>query len=114
MAITPTQNDALATWLGWIIHVDTITAGDVGIYIAPDCSWRNADDWQPDQSRDDCWPIIQRIEELGLWTLFRSTIAVRDWLLNHNGTWAEIYMMMPPSVIVAAVLEIIEKKGGAN
>ena len=112
MTLTPAQKDALATFCEMTrIDDDPIK---LPCYKRRDGMCIRDCFWQPDQSRDDCWPIIQRIEELRLWTLFRSTIAVRDWLLNHNGTWAEIYMMMPPSVIVAAVLEIIEKKGGAN
>lgn len=107
--LTPEQKDALATFCGWTLIVASGDGCLWPMYQTPSGKCPHRDGWQPDTSRDDCWPILQRIEELGLWEDFMAAIAVQDWLRDNNGLWIEIYSLMPPSVVVAAVLELIEK-----
>ena len=66
--LTLEQKDQLATFCGWPrIQPSGIRDGHIISYDAYSCYYGviPIDKWHPDTSRDDCWPILQRIEESG-------------------------------------------------
>ena len=69
--------------------------------------------WRPDESRDDCEPLLREVERRNLEEKFCSLVAC-DGLVAadhaeafHTGLWCGL--MFTPAQIVAAVEKLMEK-----